>query len=80
MPNTEKKVVVIPAKPASEIRQTKRLNVAAYCRVSTDEEEQETSYEAQISYYTEKINGNPEWNMAGIFADEGLRNARNSSA
>lgn len=41
MPDTEKKVVVIPAKPASEIRQTKRLNVAAYCRVSTDEEEQE---------------------------------------
>lgn len=72
MPDTEKKVVVIPAKPAAEIRQTKRLNVAAYCRVSTDEEEQETSYEAQISYYTEKINGNPEWNMAGIFADEGI--------
>lgn len=72
MPDTEKKVVVIPAKPVSEIRQTKRLNVAAYCRVSTDEEEQETSYEAQISYYTEKINGNPEWNMAGIFADEGI--------
>ena len=72
MPDIEKKVVVIPAKPVSEIRQTKRLNVAAYCRVSTDEEEQETSYEAQISYYTERINGNPEWNMAGIFADEGI--------
>lgn len=65
-------MIVIPAKPASEIRQAKRLNVAAYCRVSTDEEEQETSYEAQISYYTEKINGNPEWNTAGIFADEGI--------
>ena len=36
MPDTEKKVVVIPAKPAAEIRQTKRLNVAAYCRVSSD--------------------------------------------
>lgn len=72
MLDTEKKVVVIPAKYASEISRTKRLNVAAYCRVSTDKEEQETSYEAQISYCTEKINGNPEWNMAGIFADEGI--------
>ncbi|MGN0656302.1 MAG: recombinase family protein [Ruminiclostridium sp.] len=72
MSDTEKKVVVIPPKPLEKIRRTNRLNVAAYCRVSTDEEEQETSYEAQISYYTEKINGNSEWNMAGIFADEGI--------
>ena len=48
------------------------LRVAAYCRVSTDDEEQKTSYEAQIGYYTEKINQNPEWQMAGIFADEGI--------
>lgn len=46
--------------------------MAAYCRVSTDDEEQKTSYEAQIGYYTEKINQNPEWQMAGIFADEGI--------
>ena len=44
------RVVVIPAKFREEIQHTKRLKVAAYCRVSTDEEEQETSYEAQISY------------------------------
>lgn len=66
------RIVVIPAKSRDEIQRTTRLNVAAYCRVSTDDKEQKTSYEAQISYYTEKINSNPEWQMAGIFADEGI--------
>ncbi len=67
------RIVVIPAKSREEIWQSeRRLRVAAYCRVSTDQEEQESSYEAQISYYTEKINGNSEWQMAGIFADEGI--------
>ncbi|MEI3018428.1 MAG: recombinase family protein [Oscillospiraceae bacterium] len=46
--------------------------MAAYCRVITDQEEQESSYEAQISYYTEKIGKNNDWQMAGIFADEGI--------
>lgn len=69
----EMRVVVIPAKSCEENKQTaKCLRVAAYCRVSTDDEEQKTSYEAQIGYYTEKINQNPEWQMAGIFADEGI--------
>lgn len=66
------RIVVIPAKSRDEIQRTTRLNVAAYCRVSTDQEEQESSYEAQIGYYTEKINSNSEWQMAGIFADEGI--------
>ena len=66
------RIVVIPAKPREEIKQSKRLRVAAYCRVSTDDEEQINSYKAQIEYYTEKINKNPEWQMAGIFADEGI--------
>lgn len=73
MPQNDMRIVVIPAKKREETRQTeRRLKVAAYCRVSTDQEEQESSYEAQISYYTEKINGNSEWQMAGIFADEGI--------
>ena len=46
--------------------------VAAYCRVSTDSEEQLTSYEAQKEYYTHKIQDNPDWELAGIFADKGL--------
>ena len=47
----------------------RQLRVAAYCRVSTEEEEQQSSYEAQCTYYTDKIMTNPEWTMAGIFAD-----------
>ena len=66
-------IVMIPAKPQEEIKKAaKCLRVAAYCRVSTDDKEQKTSYEAQIQYYTNKINKNPDWQMAGIFADEGI--------
>ncbi len=46
--------------------------VAAYCRVSTDDEEQLNSYNAQISYYTETIAKNPSWSFVGIYADEGI--------
>ena len=66
------RIVVIPAKSREETQRTTRLKVAAYCRVSTDEEEQENSYEAQIGYYTEKIQTNTDWTLAGIFADEGI--------
>ena len=51
-----------------KIQHTKK-KVAAYCRVSTDSEEQATSYEAQIEHYTEYIKKNPEWELAGIFAE-----------
>lgn len=72
MSNTTPTVICIPAKPEA-IRASKRqLRVAAYCRVSTDDEEQLTSYEAQKNYYTDKIMTNKEWTMAGIFADEGI--------
>ena len=74
MTNEKPRVIVIPPKP--ELQQTaavtKQLRVAAYCRVSTDEEEQLSSYEAQCEYYTDKIMSNKEWTMAGIFADEGI--------
>ena len=68
------KVIIIPAKQQlAENRTIKRqLRVAAYCRVSTDDEEQLTSYEAQQTYYTDKIMTNPDWTMAGIYADEGI--------
>ena len=67
------RIVMIPAKAQEEIKKAaKCLRVAAYCRVSTDDKEQKTSYEAQIQYYTNKINKNPDWQMAGIFADEGI--------
>ena len=48
------------------------MRVAAYCRVSTDSEEQLNSYEAQKTYYTQKIQDSPDWEMAGIYADEGI--------
>ena len=50
----------------------RRQRVAAYCRVSTDSEEQLTSYTAQKAYYTQKIGENPDWELAGIFADRGI--------
>jgi len=65
-------VICIPAKPEAVRASKRQLRVAAYCRVSTDDEEQLTSYEAQKNYYTDKIMTNKEWTMAGIFADEGI--------
>ena len=56
----------------SDVFQHRKKRVAAYCRVSTDEEEQESSFENQVAYYTKKINENPNWQMVGIFADEGI--------
>lgn len=50
----------------------KKLRVAAYCRVSTDADEQLNSFENQVSYYTEYINSKEEYEMAGIYADEGI--------
>ena len=71
-----KKVVrKIPAKVdiAEEIKQAHRqLQVAAYCRVSTAQEEQLNSYDVQVRYYTEKIRSEPKWAFVGIFADRGL--------
>ena len=70
----KKKVSMIPAKPQYDrnIKLTeKKLRVAAYCRVSTELEEQESSYEAQVEYYTRKIQESDNWKMAGIYADDG---------
>jgi len=53
---------------------TKR--VAAYCRVSSDSADQLASYQAQVSRYTALIGENPEWELAGIYADEGLTGTR----
>lgn len=70
----KKNIAIIPSNPQYDrsIRvQHKALRVAAYCRVSTTLEQQESSYEAQVSYYTEKIQQNPNWKLAGIYADDG---------
>ena len=68
----ERRIHVIPAtKQAAAPGRASghRQRVAAYCRVSTDSEEQLTSYTAQKAYYTQKIDENPDWEMAGIYAD-----------
>ena len=68
---TASNVTVIPAKPqtANNQNQYKQLRVAAYCRVSTEQEEQQNSYQVQIEYYTDLIHSKKEWTLAGIFAD-----------
>lgn len=72
MTETAPNIIIIPAQPEmSKKKETQRqLRVAAYCRVSTKDEEQLTSYEAQQTYYTDLIMKNPDWTMAGIFADD----------
>ena len=52
-------------------KQQKR-RVAAYARVSTDNEEQQTSYEAQVDFYTRYIQSHPDWEFVGVYADEGI--------
>lgn len=71
MIQTAPNVKIIPAKvQTAEIRDKyHQLRVAAYCRVSTEQEEQQNSYNAQITYYTDLINRKKEWTMAGVFAD-----------
>ena len=74
-PREPRKVTIIPAtpkraepgKPANQ-----KLRVAAYCRVSTDSEEQINSYKNQLAFYTEKINNKVDWKFAGVYADEGI--------
>lgn len=66
-------VVVIPP-PQSETPAAERpkLRVAAYCRVSTQEEEQVGSFEMQVLHFKQKIEGNPDWELVEIFQDEGI--------
>ena len=72
-----KKVTVIPAKQV-QVRSSrhavvpKKTRVAAYCRVSTDQDEQLNSFENQVEYYTRYINSNPNYEMVDIYADEGI--------
>lgn len=70
------KITVIPSTinpltrlPNSEL--TKR-KVAGYARVSTDSDEQFTSYEAQVDYYTKFIKSKPEWDFVDVYTDEGI--------
>ena len=73
---SNKNVTVIPAKPTGFMQGlpgliTKR-KVAGYARVSTDKDEQQNSYEAQVEYYTDYIKRNPEWEFVEVYTDEGI--------
>ncbi len=71
-----KSITVIPAtinKHKGVIAgRTHKRRVAGYARVSTDSEEQLTSYEAQVDYYTKYIKGNPDWEFVDVYTDEGI--------
>jgi site-specific DNA recombinase len=65
-------VEVIPAKSELKSNEPKITRVAAYCRVSTDEDAQSGSYELQVQYYSEYIKNHLDWEFVGIYADEGM--------
>lgn len=56
----------------SDFNEKPKLRVAAYCRVSTDSDDQLASLEAQVSHYKATIKSNPAWEFAGIYCDEGI--------
>ncbi len=62
------KIILEPQSP-EEPDSAKELRVAAYCRVSTDNDEQRTSFENQVRSYTDMIESRPGWKLAGIYAD-----------
>ena len=70
------KVIKIYTPKRKEKKETALLRVAAYCRVSSKRDEQHTSYDMQISVYREKIEREPGWTLAGIYADYGLSGTR----
>lgn len=75
---TKKTVTVIEPKRSFLVdkERHRQKRVAAYCRVSTDSEEQLTSYTNQKRVYTEMIASNPDWELVGIYADEGISGTR----
>ena len=74
--NTQRKVTIIePIQQkivAAETAAPEKLRVAAYARVSTEQDEQQSSYEAQVDFYTRYIKNNPNWEFVAVFADEGI--------
>ena len=61
-----------PFDETAKVRKIDRLRVAAYCRVSTDDEDQIKSYNSMVKYYTELIKNNNQWIFAGVYADKAI--------
>lgn len=76
MTSKKVKVLTIPArrqvKTEEHQNEANKLRVAAYCRVSTESEEQAGSFTTQVNHYTNFISRNPEWQLIDIYADEGI--------
>ena len=76
MPKTTKKITTIPATltrfTATPINQQKKRRVAGYARVSTDHDDQFSSYAAQVDYYTNYIKGRDDWEFVEVYTDEGI--------
>lgn len=70
------RITVFPATlnrfTATPIAEKRKRRVAAYARVSTNSDEQKTSYEAQVSYYTDYISAKPDWRFVQVYADKGI--------
>ena len=66
-------IEVIPANEDNDLDiENRKLRVAAYVRVSTQNDEQTSSFELQVNDFTKRINDNPNWEFAGIYSDEGI--------
>ena len=75
-------ITVIPARrkvgTQKSTERVQKTRVAAYCRVSTEFDEQESSYEVQVEHYTSFIEGKPDWTLAGVYADDGISGTNTS--
>lgn len=65
-------VRIIPATAKEQKKQKRKLRVAPYCRVSTELEEQQTSYDIQVKAYTEQVKAHEDWELVKVFADDGI--------
>ena len=66
-------VIIIPPQKRRELaEEPPKLRVAAYCRVSTQEEQQAGSFDMQIHHFTKRIEANPQWELVEIYQDEGI--------
>ena len=65
-------VIIPPQKRRELAEEPSKLRVAAYCRVSTQEEQQVGSFDMQIHHFTKRIEANPQWELVEIYQDEGI--------
>lgn len=65
-------IVIPPPKKEALAQDAPKLRVAAYCRVSTQEEQQLNSFEMQVLHYRSKIESNPSWELVEIYQDDGI--------